>query len=372
MTTAIPAEGRVDLRLDWDGERVVAATVRSRRPQPRRLLLGQPPEHARQVIPRLYSLCGDAQAVAVDALLGLLDPAGIGSSQSVAWAARIRLETIREHLWRLGLDWARMAGLEPQPGPLRGLLAGREQFASDDRSAREWAAQTHQSLFGMDGVPGPERLDLPALEHWLRAGGSSLAVLLRELRPRLVGLGRSRAKAFASADLPAFAIDALPRLREDPDFHWCPDWSGEVFEMGPWARGRALPLLAELEAEQGGVDAWTRVVARVLELAGELEALMQGEPARQAMAWHRQGDEAVVALEMARGVLLHWIRLDEGRIGDYRIVAPTEWNFHPHGPAQESLGRLQGTDAQTLRDAVTRVVMALDPCVHYELEIAHA
>ena len=372
MTTAIPAEGRVDLRLSWDGDLILAATVRSRRPQPRRLLLGQPPEHAREVIPRLYSLCGDAQAVAVDALLGVLAPAGVRPSQPIAWAARIRLENIREHLWRLGLDWTRIAGLEPQPGPLRGLLAGREQFANDDRSAREWAAQTYQSLFGMDGLPGPERLDMPALQHWLRAGGSSLAVLLRELRPVLAGLGRSRAKAFASADLPAFAVDALPRLRDDPDFHWCPDWAGEVFEMGPWARGRALPLLAELEAEQDGVDAWTRVVARVLELAGELEALAQGEPARQAMAWHRQGDGAVVALEMARGVLLHWIRLDAGRIGDYRIVAPTEWNFHPRGPAQESFEQLQGADAQTLRDAVTRILMALDPCVHYELEIVHA
>lgn len=372
MTTAIPAEGRVDLHLDWDGARVLAATVHSRRPQPRRLLLGHPPEYARQVIPRLYSLCGDAQAVAVDALLGLLDPAGVGPPQSAAWAARIRLETIREHLWRLGLDWARMAGLEPQPGPLRELLAGRERFANDDRSAREWATQTYQSLFGVDGLPGPERLDMPALQHWVGAGSSSLALLLRELQPRLVGLGRSRAKAFASVDLPAFAVDALPRLRDDPDFHWCPDWAGQVFEMGPWARSRDLPLLVELEAEQGGVDAWVRVVARVLELAGGLAALAEGAPARQAMAWHRQGDEAVVALEMARGVLLHWIRLEEGRIGDYRIVAPTEWNFHPRGPAQESLGRLQGRDAPALRDAVTRVVMALDPCVHYELEIVHA
>jgi hypothetical protein len=372
MTTAIPAEGRVDLHLDWDGERIVAATVRSLRPQPRRLLLGHPPEQARQVIPRLYSLCGDAQAVAVDVVLGLLDPAGIGHRQPAAWAERIRLETIREHLWRLGLDWARLAGVEPQPGPLRELLAGRERFAGDARLARDWAAQTYQVLFGADGFPGPERLDLFALQRWLRGGSTPLAELLRDLQPRLSGLGSARATAFASADLPAFAVDALPRLRDDPDFHWCPDWAGQVFEMGPWARGRHLPLLAELKAEQGGVDAWARVVARVLELAGELQALAEGEPARQAMAWHRQGDEAVVALEMARGVLLHWIRLEDGRIADYRIVAPTEWNFHPRGPARESLGHLQGRDRQALRDAVTRVVMALDPCVQYELEIAHA
>jgi [NiFe] hydrogenase assembly HybE family chaperone len=62
MTMPIPAEGRVDLRLDWAGGGVLGAEVRSRRPQPQRLLLNQPPAHARTVIPRLYSLCGDAQA----------------------------------------------------------------------------------------------------------------------------------------------------------------------------------------------------------------------------------------------------------------------------------------------------------------------
>ena len=35
--------------------------------------------------------------------------------------------------------------------------------------------------------------------------------------------------------------------------------------------------------------------------------------------------------EMARGLLVHAVRVEGGRIADYAIVAPTEWNFHPRG-----------------------------------------
>ena len=43
--------------------------------------------------------------------------------------------------------------------------------------------------------------------------------------------------------------------------------------------------------------------------------------------------QGFAAVDSARGRLYHGVRLDAaGRIADYRIVAPTEWNFHPAGP----------------------------------------
>jgi uptake hydrogenase large subunit len=372
MTTAIPAEGRVDLRLVWDGVAVVGAEVRSRRPQPQRLLLGQAPGHARVVIPRLYSLCGDAQAVAVEALLSLVESGTVDPDGAVAWAERIRLENIREHLWRLGLDWPRAIGEDPQPGPLRELLAGRAQFPGDRDAARAWAGRTLAALFGGSPVRWLDTSDASAFDSWLREAGTPLAALLRGLQPRLAGLGRSHAPLFRSADLEPLASGVLPRLREDPDFHWRPDWDGRVFEMGPLARNREQPLIASCLADQGAVDAWIRVVARVFELARSLQSLAEGAPAAHALAWHRGDDEAVVALEMARGVLLHWMQVEGESIRDYRIVAPTEWNFHPQGPALEGLLQLRGSDERQLREGVTLQVMALDPCVQYQLEIVHA
>jgi uptake hydrogenase large subunit len=372
MTMPIPAEGRVDLRVDWDGVAVLGAEVRSQRPQPRRLLLGHPPGHARVVIPRLYSLCGDAQTVAVDALLGLIGTGEIDPGRSAAWAGQIRLETIREHLWRLGLDWPRAIGVDPQPGPLRELLTARARFAADRDAAGAWAVQTSLALFGASPARWLDSSDPSAFDGWLHEAGTPLAALLSGLRPRLAGLGRSRAPFFRGTDLEPLAGGVLPRLREDPDFHWRPDWEGRVFEMGPLARNREQPLIAAFLVDQGAADAWIRVVARVLELALGLRSMAAGTPALPALAGHVDDGEAVVALEMARGVLLHWMAVEGGVTRDYRIVAPTEWNFHPRGPALEGLLQLRASDERQLQEAVTLQVMALDPCVQYQLEIVRA
>jgi Ni,Fe-hydrogenase I large subunit len=70
----------------------------------------------------------------------------------------------------------------------------------------------------------------------------------------------------------------------------------------------------------------------------------------QALAW----------CEMARGLLLHWVQLDaQGAVQDYRVVAPTEWNFHPDGALARALAALPASD--TL--AASTLAAAFDPCV---------
>jgi len=372
VTTAIPAEGRVDLRIEWDGHAVRHAEVRSRRPQPSALLLGRAPEYAQTIIPRLYSLCGDAQSVASEALEAALGAAAPDAVMRENWSDRIRLENIREHLWRLGLDWPRVAGVSPQPDPLRELLAARSAFLVDRPAAADWAVKTLDRVFGQ--TP-PAWLDDPAPElfdRWLHEAPTPLAALLARLQPRLTALGRSALPLLPAGNLQPMARDVLSRLRSDPHFHWRPDWNGNVFEMGPLARAAQHPLVATLLARHGAPDAWLRVVARVVELAGMLHGLSRGLAAAPRLAWHSDAEEAVVALDMVRGVLLHWIRVGTDGILDYRIVAPTEWNFHPEGPARQGLLQLRAENEAGLRDAVTLQVMALDPCVQYELEIVHA
>ena len=372
MTTAIPAEGRVELRIEWDGQAVQRAEVRSRRPQPAALLAGRAPELARAIIPRLYSLCGDAQSVAVEALETVLRNREPDSPRIADWGERIRLENIREHLWRLGLDWPGVAGEPQQPAPVRELLAERTRFATDREGAASWAGRTFVGLFGSSHLAWLEEADQASLAQWLDATPTPLAVLLARLRPRLTGLGPSGLPLFPAGDLHPLVQAALPRLRADPDFHWRPDHQGLVFEMGPLARQVAHPLIASMLARQGVPDSWLRVLARVLELAGALQSLETGVEPLPGIAWQHGDNESVVALDMVRGVLIHWQETGPDGIRDYRIVAPTEWNFHPQGPAREGLLQLRATDEACLREMVTLQVMALDPCVQYELEILHA
>jgi hypothetical protein len=73
-------------------------------------------------------------------------------------------------------------------------------------------------------------------------------------------------------------------------------------------------------------------------------------------------------------LLVHWIRLEDGprqadaaRAQSYRVLAPTEWNFHPDGALARALreGRL---DAERTRLAA----VALDPCIGFDVEPLHA
>jgi hypothetical protein len=155
-------------------------------------------------------------------------------------------------------------------------------------------------------------------------------------------------------------------LRQVPDFAEQPLWQGAPAETGPWTRA-ARPHEAPRAA-----DAWVRLGARLADLvaigcdgagalAGGSRALGPGE----GIAW----------TEMSRGLLMHWVRLDAGphppdtaRVRSYRVLAPTEWNFHPQSALGLALaeGRLEG-------EAARLAALALDPCIRFELaEPGHA
>ena len=68
-------------------------------------------------------------------------------------------------------------------------------------------------------------------------------------------------------------------------------------------------------------------------------------------------------METARGRLIHRARVVDGVITQYRILAPTEWNFHPQGVAVQALSGLEPDQAKA-------VVEAIDPCVDFELRAA--
>jgi uptake hydrogenase large subunit len=83
--------------------------------------------------------------------------------------------------------------------------------------------------------------------------------------------------------------------------------------------------------------------------------------------------EGFAAVETSRGRLGHWTRLSrDGKIEDYAIVAPTEWNFHPTGPF---VAAVFGARAPQAAASIARLAGLFDPCVLYRVEVvepAHA
>ncbi|HCX34082.1 MAG TPA: hypothetical protein DHV08_11360, partial [Rhodocyclaceae bacterium] len=80
----------------------------------------------------------------------------------------------------------------------------------------------------------------------------------------------------------------------------------------------------------------------------------------------------MAAVETARGVLMHRVDLEDGRVSRYRIVAPTEWNFHPQGAFVRGLAGTPASDTGEAHRAAALLAHALDPCVACEIRVRHA
>lgn len=74
-------------------------------------------------------------------------------------------------------------------------------------------------------------------------------------------------------------------------------------------------------------------------------------------------------LQAARGLLIHRLELRHGRVYDYRIAAPTEWNLHPEGVVAQGLKHLKAESPNDLRRQAELLINSVDPCVLYNLKL---
>jgi [NiFe] hydrogenase large subunit len=117
-----------------------------------------------------------------------------------------------------------------------------------------------------------------------------------------------------------------------------------------------------------------RTAARALEtqvignaMVGWLEDLTLGGSVFQSstMSLASQG---MGLNEAPRGALGHWIRIENGKIGNYQMVIPSGWNFGPRcagnipGPAEHALAGTPVVDASRPLE-ILRTVHSLDPCI---------
>ncbi len=161
-------------------------------------------------------------------------------------------------------------------------------------------------------------------------------------------------------------------------YTWCkaPRLNGQAMEVGALARQmiNAHPLIRDL-AEQSGGNVTNRVVARLLEIAlvvVEMERWADSLQPREPFCSHAdipQEARGYGMVEAARGSLGHWVKIKNGRILNYQIIAPTTWNFSPRD-AQGVPGALeQALVGAPLRDderepiSVQHVVRSFDPCM---------
>jgi hypothetical protein len=343
---------------------------------------------------RVYALCGGAHRVA--AQLALSAAAGRAMPDPSATAQALRADTLREHLRRIVLDWpAPLAREAPAAAELQALRACPASPAQGPVSAgagpalREWI---ERELLGDDAAAWLAAWDRDAhaaLADWAGRAPTPTARRLRACRDaarlivqpvcRLTLAGDADALAAVAAALRAdarFAREPRMPAAGHSEGHRAPPAG---FETGCWARS-ADP------APERHADAWLRLGARLAEAVrlaltpagdggsralrfGALALAADGGPAAPGAAC----GEGVGWCEMARGLLLHRVRLgvdgDVGRVTECDVLAPTEWHFHPQGPVAEALARLPRRHGEA---EARLLAAAFDPCVAVRVETGDA
>ena len=150
-----------------------------------------------------------------------------------------------------------------------------------------------------------------------------------------------------------------------------PTWHGRCHETSVLTRQLEHPLISAL-VQEFGHGLLTRVSARLVELAAipaRLRGLAASIENREPTPGSAPAYAGLGATDAARGKLFHYVETGVDHISHYRILAPTEWNFHPSGVAAQSLSALEHEDPRQLQHLARLLISAIDPCVSYQLEV---
>jgi hypothetical protein len=328
-------QGVLQLTLAWDGKQIVAAGVSSTRPRVASALRGFPVARVLDLVPGLFSLCRCAQGTAarlcVQAARGERPEIALSGGPALA----VSLEAIGEHLWRLLLDWP----------PACGQPARQSEFVTWRKCLKEVADEATAATLG-----------------------TRLLAWLDNEKPLLFDDGVALEPV---ALLPHLSAAEWVVHCDGKTFSELPTFTGQPAETGALARRAGDPDVAALLA------VGQRVRARLAARLADLRWLAQGLSDLPRLSVLL--DAAAVAkgrglarVETARGTLLHQIQLDGNKVGQYVIIAPTEWNFHPQGAFSRGIGACQAATRGEVAMLARRLALSLDPCVPYELRINDA
>ena len=338
-----------------------------------RLLQGQRGEQVGRTLSSVFTLCAHAHRRCAELALAAAQSPQAAPERPAP--VLLYLETARDHLRSIALDWPqrlpelgldaqRMDGLRGCPLPLAGARpVNDEDVAWQTLGAlRTWL---ESAVLKQDALSWLQECREPdALVSWCQAQGDRLlpARCLLEWHPMAHTLRPPlRALDVLSDDAPlqeAGLRELGHALAQEDDFAQHPTWLGQPAETGAWTRLRH-------RQQDMARSAWTRMSARWLELvelavADPQGARQGGAPLLASGALQLAEGQALAWCEMARGLLLHWVKVDAaGAVQGYRVLAPTEWNFHPQGALAQAVAALP---ADALSAART-LAAAYDPCV---------
>lgn len=379
---AVDLAGRLHIVLEHDAAGIVTVDIRSTRSAyASRALIGRTPAEALRLAPLLFSLCGGAQRVA--ALTACADALGIEatSAESDARGFALELERVREHALRLLMDWPQALGLEARRDDAAQLFALHRRMAD---ACHDSLRAAHKAWPALETFV--RRWVLGDADDWtvlLDAEGDTSdggRIALEQLLLRIAATGwQLLGNDIRTAPLELFDVhEWRSRLTHaEASYALFPHIDGEARETTPYSRQADAPAVSAA-ARRWGNGLATRLIALACELdfsltklQDYLERSVDVSPPQTVNGPPDASGEGIGIVQAARGQLIHGVSLKLGRIRDYRVVAPTEWNFHPRGVAARALSRLAFRDVKSCAAQARALICAIDPCVDYELDIRH-
>ncbi len=309
--------GKVRVIFSMANGEVAAASIRSARPLSlASRFAGRPVEQAVEAVGLVNAVCGVSHAAALTFAAAMAGQRVIQAEVIERWRIRLAAERVAEHLREL----VRLAPVTAFPVVRDALeaarTAARTGIAGDD-------VRTIGTALGL--VP-----------HWLPA-------LPEHPTPP---------DALTSADDKA----VMAALEADIEFSASPFLPGRHPETGPAAR------LGWSASAQGATDA-----ARLVEAEEALGILLggassDGDFGGWLTANRTQNHTGYASVESPRGRLYYSAVVQgDGRLRDARVVAPTEWNFHPDGPFARALAGFRPEGDAVM--AIARLAAQFSPCV---------
>ena len=367
--------------------RVARRRRRSTRPHVAARLLGRKPAvDASPMVPLLFTSAAVRRAQrGRRACGGRRD--GDASRRRPPRRTRASLESLQEYLWRLLIDWPHAMGSAADVDAGRGRAArdrrvdaparrprGAERRAAR-RDARRWRSARIAATrsFGIAPASGSATARRRRAAAWAQPQHRCRPSCSARCSPT------ARARRSDVALMPRRA-GALARHR-----------AGAAQRAGFCARAD-LERRAGRDRRAGSACATHPLVAACMRLrqrvrravrraVGRTGALLRARPAQRTERWRRRGPGIALGAgrrsrrrrDRARPAPALRRVATTSRVADYRIVAPTEWNFHPRGALARGLAGIAADDERRLapRQARSRCNRSI-PASPADIEVGHA
>ncbi len=387
-------QGELTINLSSQGK----CTISSSRPvQMGRLFSGKSIDQTLKTLPMLFSICGKAQTITTARAIECAMNTPVSRDIESKREALISLESLREQSLRLLMDWPSYINVEPEQHALSHVATGVNHLMQ--------RLQPDYLLSYLPHLSNPASPSHQDSQHWKGFSKKLAQLLFASSTDSWLDSLHHSVEDWASQQQTQSArfihcinqqpwkhtgssqITALPDWGEGDDkelvsrlqteneaFTRQPDWKGNCHEVSWFQRQQTHAVVSPLvNANGNGIH--TRMIARLVDVAELMQKLerffIQGallQPITTKVA-------GLAHTDSARGCLTHYVELENQTINKLVILAPTEWNFHPRGVAQQSLERLTASDTDMtakmdlLKQQAELMIHAIDPCVGYTLNI---